>query len=327
MREIEAIIDSSDMEESARAVAKRIFGFIARAESRAHGVALEDVHFHEVGAVDSIVDVISAAVCLDDLGFSEVIVDFLNEGRGFVRCQHGILPVPVPAVSNIVAESGIPLQIVDVEGELVTPTGAAIAAAVRTRYSLPRKFVVRAIGLGAGKRSYSRPSLLRAMVVEECDDESVRAPLCAPHLWKLETEMDDCSGEALGFVLEELRAAGAREVHYIPVFMKKDRPGYQIQALCSEERIAELESVLFSHSTTIGVRREPVWRTALAREMRRVETPYGSARVKLVTLPDGSRRAYPEHDDVASLARDAHVGYQDVCRAVLFAAEGFVTGE
>ncbi len=322
MPEIEAIIDAADITDNARDLAKRIFGFIARAESKAHGVPVDQVHFHEVGAVDSIVDVVSAAVCLDDLCISDVVVEGLCEGRGAVRCQHGILPVPVPAVANISAEAGIPLSITNVEGELVTPTGAAIAAAVRTRSALPQKFTVRAMGLGAGKREYSRPSLLRAMVIDSQDEQGALSQLGAPHMWKLETEMDDCAGEALGFVLDELYAAGAREAHYLPVFMKKNRPGYQVQVLCLEQDIPALEAVLFEHSTTIGVRRQPVWRTALAREFSQVETEYGTVRVKIVTLPNGEHRGYPEHDDIAALARNSGAGYQDVRRAALSAIDG-----
>ena len=140
-------------------------------------------------------------------------------------------------------------------------------------------------------------------------------------MWKLETETDDCSGEALGFLLDELKAAGAFEVHYIPVFMKKNRPGYQIQALCKEPNIPAVEAALFAHSTTIGVRRSPLWRTALERQIRQVETPYGTAWAKFVTLPNGTLRGYPEHDDVAKLAREANTGYQDVRRAVLAAID------
>lgn len=321
MPEIEAVIDAANIADNAHDLAKRIFGFVARAESKAHGVPVDQVHFHEVGAVDSIVDVVAAAVCLDDLGIRDVVVESMCEGRGTVRCQHGVLPVPVPAVANISAEAGIPLSITNVEGELVTPTGAAIAAAIRTRAALPEKFTVRAMGLGAGKREYSRPSLLRAMIIDSQDEPGASAQLNSPHMWKLETEMDDCSGEALGFVLDELYAAGAREAHYLPVFMKKNRPGYQVQVLCLEQDIPALEQVLFAHSTTIGVRRQPVWRTALAREERQVETAFGLARVKVVALPDGTRRGYPEHDDIAALARKNGAGYQDVRRVVLAAID------
>lgn len=160
------IIEAGELTPGAKALAERIFTILAQAEAQAHGVALEQVHFHEVGAVDSIVDIVAAAVCLDNLGITEAVVPVLNEGSGFVRCQHGLLPVPVPATLNIAAGQGLNLHILPVEGELVTPTGAAIAAAVKTEDALPERFRVVKTGYGAGKRHYSIPSLLRAMLIE-----------------------------------------------------------------------------------------------------------------------------------------------------------------
>lgn len=168
MAEITAIIDGCAATEGAKDLAKRIFNIIANAEAKAHETTVDQVHFHEVGAVDSIVDVLAAAVCFDDLGISDVIVTRLNEGQGTVRCQHGVLPVPVPAVCNIVEAHQIPLKILNVQGELVTPTGAAIAAALRTTDKLPKMFTVERIGLGAGKRVYPETSgLLRALIIND----------------------------------------------------------------------------------------------------------------------------------------------------------------
>ena len=165
--EILAIIEAADMSERAKATARRVFQVLAEAEAAAHGVGVDEVHFHEVGAVDSIADVVAAAVCLDDLDVTDVVVPVLCEGQGTVRCQHGVIPVPVPAVVNVVAAHGIPLRILDVQGELVTPTGAALVAAVRTRSRLPERFVVERVGVGAGKRAYDTPGVLRALVVRE----------------------------------------------------------------------------------------------------------------------------------------------------------------
>lgn len=165
LKEVCEIIDSAAMTESARTIAKNIFNVIAQAESKAHGVPLEEVHFHEVGAIDSIVDVIAIAVCLDNLQVEEVIVPKLYEGQGTVRCQHGVIPVPVPAVANIVSTHNIKLQILDIKGELVTPTGAATVAAIRTSDTLPEEFTIEKIGMGAGKRDYGLPGVVRAMFV------------------------------------------------------------------------------------------------------------------------------------------------------------------
>ena len=165
--EILAIVEAADMSERAKATARRVFQVLAEAEAAAHGVDVDEVHFHEVGAVDSIADVVAAAVCLDDLDVTDVVVPVLCEGQGTVRCQHGVIPVPVPAVVNVAAAHGIPLRILDVQGELVTPTGAALVAAVRTRSRLPERFVVERVGVGAGKRAYDTPGILRALVVHE----------------------------------------------------------------------------------------------------------------------------------------------------------------
>lgn len=164
--EILPLIQQADMSPGAKALSEKIFQILAQAEAKAHGVPADQVHFHEVGAVDSIVDIIGAAVCLDDLGITEVAIPSLCEGCGTVRCQHGLLPVPVPAVLNIVQEHALPLQITSIKGELVTPTGAAIAAAIRTTDRLPRKFTVLKTGLGAGKRTYDCPGILRAMLIQ-----------------------------------------------------------------------------------------------------------------------------------------------------------------
>lgn len=167
LQEIREIIEKGQMTEGARKLALKVFEILAQAESKAHNMPVEQVHFHEVGAVDSIVDIVAAAVCLDNLGIKEVVVPLLYEGVGTVRCQHGILPVPVPAVANIMSMYRLPVRIVDAEGEFITPTGAAIVAAVKTSGTLPDDFSIIKTGIGAGKRNYERPGILRAMVIRE----------------------------------------------------------------------------------------------------------------------------------------------------------------
>lgn len=304
MKEVTAIIDSCRMPERAAAIAKKIFAVLAEAESKAHAVPLEQVHFHEVGAIDSIVDIISVAVCLDDLDIEKVIVTNLCEGTGTVRCQHGILPIPVPAVANILSAYSLPVEITKVNGELITPTGAAIVAAIRTAEKLPDRFVIKKIGLGAGKRNYERPSILRAMLIEEKRDaEDV---IC-----KLESNIDDCTGEELGLVMEKLFAAGARDVHYTPVFMKKNRPGYQLNVVCREEDSEKLEQIIFKNTTTIGIRRLKCERAVLPREMMEVETPYGKVLVKKCTLGE-TVKYYPEYECAAQISRETGVPYRDI---------------
>ncbi len=308
MEEIRKIIAGGAMTEGARKLALRIFEILAEAESKAHNVPVDRVHFHEVGAVDSIVDIVAAAVCLDNLKVEEVVVPFLCEGTGTVRCQHGILPVPVPAVANIIKSHSLPVRIVDAEGEFVTPTGAAIVAAVRTSGTLPKDFSVVKVGIGAGKRNYERPGILRAMVVRDVQPER-------DTIFKLETNIDDCSGEALGYVMERLFEAGARDVHYMPVFMKKNRPAWQLNVICAGEDVEKLEHIIFRETTTIGIRRAEMERTVLKREERTVPTALGEAQVK-VCQARGVVRFYPEYDSVSRLARESGTPFSQVYQMV-----------
>ncbi len=304
MKEIREILSACVMTERARALALKIFEVLARAEAKAHGVSLEEVHFHEVGAIDSIVDIVAAAVCLDNLDITKVIVRRLCEGTGSVRCQHGILPVPVPAVANIIEAYGLPVQFSDTKGELITPTGAAIVAAMEPSYSLPERFTIQKIGMGAGKRAYERPSILRAMLIKEKTEEK-------DTIYKLESNIDDCSGEALGYVMEELLKAGARDVHYIPVYMKKNRPAWMLNVICLKEDIEKLESVIFKETTTIGIRRVEMERTVLKREIKKVQTVYGEALVK-VCMTEGQTRYYPEYESVVKICREKGLPYPEV---------------
>lgn len=308
--EILHIISHADMTESAKRTAEKIFTVLGNAEAKAHGMPVSEVHFHEVGAVDSIADIVAAAVCLDNLGITEVIVPKLYEGQGTIRCQHGLMPVPVPAVANIVQEHQIMLQQTQTEGELVTPTGAAIVAAVRTRSQLPKQYMVRKIGIGAGKREYDRPGILRAMLIEEpvkTEEESI---------WKLESTIDDCSGEVLGYVMDRLFHAGARDVHYTPVFMKKNRPAYQLNVICSEDVIPKLEQIIFMETTTIGIRRFQVERTVLQRKTEEFNTSLGKAEVKICSLENGVR-IYPEYESVAEISREQNLPYLEVWNQIL----------
>ncbi len=302
--EILEIIDKAKISDQAKATAVRIFQILAGAEAKAHGVPLEQVHFHEVGAVDSIVDIVAVAVCLDNLEVTEVIVPFICEGRGTVRCQHGILPVPVPAVVNIVEAYQLPVSITQTEGELVTPTGAAIVGAVRTSGNLPRQFVIKRLGMGAGKRNYERPSLLRAMLIEQRKEEE--------SVYKLETNIDDCTGETLGYVMNRLLEAGARDAHFVPVYMKKNRPAYELAVICDEEKIPEMEQIIFEETTTIGIRRCRVERTVLPRENTSILLKEGELKLKKCILPDGKVRYYPEYESAAALAQKNGVPFWQI---------------
>lgn len=337
LNDVLEIISQADLSSRARALAVRIFTILAEAEAKAHGVPLDQVHFHEVGAVDSIVDIVASAVCLDNLDITEAVIPRIYEGRGFVRCQHGVIPVPVPAVVHIAQANQLPLHLTETEGELVTPTGAAIAAAIRTAQQLPDSFVIKKTGIGAGKRTYDRPSLLRAMLIERAEQsadagsdtqksqkESCKAAGVCENthgscknmipkdvVYRLETNIDDCTGEALGYVMERLFDAGARDVHYTPVYMKKNRPAYQLNVICDRDAVPEMEKIIFRETTTIGIRKMEMERTVLERSAGKITTSLGEAEVKVCILPDGARRSYPEYASVERLAKKNGISFRD----------------
>ena len=316
------------MTAGARALAHRTFDILAAAEAKAHAVPIDQVHFHEVGAVDSIVDIVAASVLLDSLCVSRVIVPVLVDGHGTVRCQHGIIPVPAPATLNICIASGLPLQQVDVEGELVTPTGAALVAALDPQAELPARYIVRQVGMGAGKRSYERPSLLRALLIQEVAGAEAPASECArqvsdatpEQIVKLECDIDDSTPEVLAYAADRLREAGAREVHWLPIYTKKGRPAFQLQVISVPEDVECLELIIFRETSTIGIRRVNMDRTVLERSFERVQTPWGAVSVKRAVLPDGSERIAPELDDCAALARREGIPLQQVMDAARLAS-------
>ncbi|WP_294014718.1 nickel pincer cofactor biosynthesis protein LarC [uncultured Treponema sp.] len=319
LHDVLEIIDKTEMTENARNLAHKIFEIIAKAESKAHSKPVEEVHFHEVGAIDSIVDVIALSVCFDSLYVEKVFVPFLCEGSGTVRCQHGILPVPVPAVANIVQDFSIPLKIIGECGEFVTPTGAAFVATVATDFSLPKDFVLKKIGMGAGKRDYGVPNIVRAMLIETAEkinSENQLTSALHDKIVKLETNIDDSTGEALGFVMEELFESGALDVQYLPCFMKKNRPAWLLVVLCKVEDAAKMEKIIFTHTTTIGIRKAQMERTCLVRSAVSVEVFGESADVKVVDVY-GEKRFYPEYESVSRIARKIKKPFGEVYNKIV----------
>lgn len=335
------IINRLDSNERVKELARKMFLIVAEAESKAHGLPIDQVHFHEVGAIDSIVDIISVAVCIDNLGVEEIIVSPLAEGHGYVRCQHGVLPVPVPATANIAAAYGLQLRFTDNDGEMVTPTGAAIAAALRTGDQIPDSCRLKKIGMGAGNKTFRQANVLRAMLLEaepenvdgaEPETPSVRISglpsesACMAtedgknKMWVMESNIDDCTGENLGFVMELLLEAGAADVWYTPIFMKKNRPAYQLSVLYRAEDAEQMEEIILVHTTTIGVRRYPMERTVLAREKKTVQTVFGTAQVKVCTYKDRVFY-YPEYEDVKALCRKHDIDFQAAYDEVRSAAK------
>ena len=303
------VIDHAEITKNAKKIASDIFTILAKAEAKAHGVSIEEVHFHEVGAVDSIVDIIAVAVCIDNLNINEVIVSPLYEGTGFIRCQHGVIPVPVPAVCEIVRDNDIDLKITNYEGEFVTPTGAAIVAAIKTSDKLPDKFKIEKIGIGAGKREYEKAGILRSMLIKDTSSKS-------HSIYKLESNIDDCSGEALGYVVEKLLSEGARDVHFIPVFMKKNRPAYQLNVICREEDIEKFEQIIFEETTTIGIRKQKIEMTMLKTELKIIDTSLGKAQVKICDLKN-EKRIYPEYNSIVEICKKSGKSYQEIYQFII----------
>ena len=306
--DINALIDTMESGARVKELAKRMFRIVADAEAKAHGVPAEEVHFHEVGAVDSIVDIVGTAVCIDQLGIEDVVVSPLTEGRGSVHTQHGVLPVPVPATLHIAQAHGLRLCFSDNAGEMVTPTGAAIAAALRTRDALPPVFRVVRTGLGAGRKDFAQANVLRAMLIEE-DAAADDAP-AEERMWLLESNIDDACGEMLGLAMELLLEGGAADVWHTPICMKKSRPASMLSVLCRAEDVPRMEDLLFTHTTTIGIRKTPVCRTALPRAIRMVQTRLGTAAVK-ICRHGGRRYCYPEYESVRRICRERGVDYQE----------------
>lgn len=298
-----AVIDRGTMSDNARELAKKIFRIVAEAEAKAHGCPVADVHFHEVGAVDSIVDIVAASVLIDDLGIEECVVRGFCEGSGFVHCQHGDLPIPVPAVLNIAQEYRIALKPTDVQGEMVTPTGIAIAAALRISEVLPESFTVKKVGIGLGKRDFGRPNFLRAMLIDPSPDPE--------RILLLEANIDDSSGEALAFAMEKLFESGARDVHFLPCFMKKNRPAYLLRVIVDQGHLAAVEETMFRTTTTIGLRKIPVERTCMEREMCHIALEFGDIQLKRCSF--GSLvRYYPEFESVKKVAEKSGLDFRTV---------------
>ncbi len=346
IREIVDIIDSLEITEGARNLAKKTFDILADAEAKAHRKMKNEVHFHEAGAIDSIVDIVAAAVCFDDLGIEEVIIPKLCEGQGSVRCQHGILPVPVPAVANIAQQHQLPLSITERKGELITPTGAAFAAAVMTSGDLPEILTPEKIGIGAGKREYKQPSMVRAILFDGAEksaaasgqtaaveagestasDEaanrassaSANVSATADTIVKLETNIDDSTGEQLGYVMERLLGAGARDVFYTPIYMKKNRPAWLLSVIITEGKVTEMEDIIFSETTTIGIRKSLMERKILERRQETVVTHLGPVDVKICTHK-GQERVYPEYDSASKAAAEKGVTIKEVYSAAIHA--------
>ncbi|WP_422931678.1 nickel pincer cofactor biosynthesis protein LarC [Singulisphaera sp. PoT] len=308
LRQIEALIEKSTLTPRQRDLSLKIFHRLGEAEAAVHGIDLNRIHFHEVGAVDSIVDIVGAAVGLESLGVERFESSPVPTGVGSVKAAHGLMPLPAPGTAELL--KGIPLAESSVRMELTTPTGAAILGTVCERFGPLPAMTIESIGLGAGTKDLpTQANILRLFV------GTIELPSGADRVWVLETNLDDLPGEVVGYTTEQLMAAGALDAFVTAIQMKKNRPGVMLSVICEEPRILDLEAIMFRETTTLGIRRYPVSRHKLRRKAVQVETKYGVIRGKLGWI-DGRPPAFsPEHDDCARAAATHQVALREVSEA------------
>ncbi|MFQ5429893.1 MAG: nickel pincer cofactor biosynthesis protein LarC [Phycisphaerae bacterium] len=310
LSDICSIIDAADLPAAIRRRARAIFARLAEAEAKVHGVTVEEVHFHEVGAVDAIVDVVGAAIGIERLGIDRVECSPIPTGSGTVRCEHGVMPVPAPATAELL--TGVPLAASEETGELITPTGAAILTTLTEEYGPLAPIRIERIGYGAGSREGARvPNLLRLIIGSSTEPEGVSCD----QVRLLEANLDDTTGEEIGYAFERLLDAGALDVFTTPILMKKNRPGILLSVLTTPELCDRCEEIIFAETSTLGIRRDWRTRSKLERRVEPVATPFGEIRVK-VALRDGAVfRIAPEYDDCAAAARARGVSLREVMDA------------
>ena len=305
MKDIGEIIDGLDVPEKVKADAKAVYALIAEAESRVHGRPVTEIHFHEVGTMDAVADVVGVCLLMDMIAPEQVIASPVHTGSGHVHCAHGILPVPAPATALIL--EGIPSYGGQVKGELCTPTGAALLKHFVSRFGDRPVMAVRAIGYGMGKKDFEQANCVRAFLG---DSEGERETVT-----KLECNLDDMTGEDIGFAMEQLFAAGAHDVYTQPIGMKKSRPGILLSVICRTADADRMAETVMKYTTTLGIRRQDMSRYVLHREIGTVNTAYGEVRVKRADGM-GVQKEKAEYEDLAALAREHDVSLNAVREAV-----------
>jgi uncharacterized protein (TIGR00299 family) protein len=312
--DVEAILKRGRLTERQRDLAMRIFRRLAQAESAAHGMPLEKVHFHEVGALDSLADIVGSAIGLDLLGVERFTSRSVPTGSGTVQCAHGMMPIPAPGTAELL--KGVPLASSPIKAELTTPTGAAILTTVVSEWTDSPAMTIEKIGHGAGKRNFvEQPNLLRLFV--GVADELVASDAGTQDVvWVLETNLDDLPAEVIGYCFDLLFAAGALDVFSTPIQMKKNRPGVLLSVLTPEANLAALEEIMFRETATFGIRRYAVNRHKLQRKPHTVETPWGPVRGKLGWMTGRPAVFTPEYEDCARVAREHGVPLREVYRKV-----------
>ena len=294
-KQIRELIKRSKLGGGIKATGTEIFSRLAEAEAKVHGIAVDDVHFHEVGATDSIVDIMAAAIGIHELGIGSFSFSRIPLGQGITRAQHGPLPVPGPATLELL--KGLPTVGVDIDGETVTPTGAAIVRALGKSFGVQPAMTVERIGYGTGQKEFSsRPNLFRVLLGDSVPGWQQEEMLA------IETNIDDMNPQFYDHVMERLFEAGARDVFLAPIQMKKNRPGTLLRVIAESPDREKLAKVIFQETSTIGLRHYPVGRIILKRESQKIKTRYGDVNVKIVEQPDGRKSVMPEYDDLKRIA-------------------------
>ena len=299
---IEHIISSLSLSEKARADAIAVYTLIAEAESAVHGQPVTDIHFHEVGTLDAVADVAAVCLLMERIAPEEVVVSPVHVGSGRVRCAHGILPVPAPATMHLL--EGVPIYSSGLEGELCTPTGAALLRHFATRFGPMPVMRTVAAGYGMGKKDFEQANCVRVLLGETGDTRDTVSVLSC--------NVDDMSAEEIGYAMDRLLESGAREVYTVPVGMKKDRPGTLIEVICSPEDKEKMAELVFRWTSTIGIRETEMGRYVLERRIETKDTPYGRVRVKKAS-GYGVSRQKPEYDDLARIARERDISIAEAC--------------
>ena len=307
--DIKQIIEGSGITEAAKELSRSMFQKVAAAEAAVHGKPIDEVHFHEVGAIDSIVDIVSVAILMDYINPDRVISSVVSDGYGTIKCAHGVLSVPVPATSMMYKNEKIRFKQIEVPTELVTPTGAAIISTFAESYGLMPEMNLNKIGIGVGSRNIGGPNTLRVFLGEDvtADGETQNDDIIV-----INSNIDDSSGEDLGYVLEKLMDAGALDVSYSPIFMKKNRPAYRLEVICRAETREKLSEIIFDETTTIGVRYYPVQREELTRVRTLVDTELGQIEAKRVSTPSGHTYTYPEYESMKAIASELGISIKSV---------------
>jgi pyridinium-3,5-bisthiocarboxylic acid mononucleotide nickel chelatase len=314
LREIRAIVEAADFSATVRERAMRVFTRICEVEGGIHGMSADEVHLHEVGGVDAIVDVCGTLLGMEMLGIERVVVSPLPMGRGFIHGAHGQIPLPAPATLGLL--QGVPIQCSPIEKELVTPTGAALLTELADAWGPLPAMTLRAVGYGAGSRDLPIPNVLRVLL----GDSSPQGPWLSETITVLETHLDNDRGETIGHASQRLMAEGALDVVAIPAQMKKDRPAQVLKVLAKPEDADRLERILFEETSTLGIRRSETRRDALPRHFETVETRFGTIRVKVARLPGGTLRATPEYEDCRKAAEQHGVSLHAVTHEAEHAA-------